>query len=960
MLKTHWLRDARNCLLLLLVTSALGNLPSAETTKKCNTKAVIPEINISSSPPSRTLFVREALNLTCIAWPKSEDELLPRRRIKYIQWYDPQNSPVGVICIGSQQRKKLRCTLMLKGLTLAQFGNYTCEAENYYVGYCRRKTVEIGQAFLAPETVEDPKNQTVVAGFNLSLNCTAEGSPMPSIAWIKNNDSLAIQSNPRIKYIKTVLDYKQIHSQLVIEDAKKKDEGKYHCVANNTVGENASNPAFLSIEDLAPETVEDPKNQTVVAGFNVTLNCTAKGSPMPSITWIKNNDPLAIQSNPRIKYIKTALDDKQIHSQLVIEDVKKEDKGKYHCVANNTVGEKASNPAFLSIEDLDNWARTVEDPVNQTSGPYKTAFFGSNVTFNCSAAGLPKPNITWVKNNNSNAANSNPRARVIPILLEIIQSQLSIREVKEEDDGKNYCVKKSSAGEIASKYAFLFIKQLAKVSLRKDRHRSVSMITALSVFGGTIMTVMCGCTVAFFYRRAGQDSQGNRDEGELYVVCMANKDLAEGIAEDENHNENGSATLVVNNVAPLVDDEKQNTNMRPKGKDPTQDKESVDSMLLEGSKIPTPPDVGEKNFRNPIFDQKDQAEKLLNSRSGYLSAQDGRNDVNVIPHQDSGMDSYKRGDQMLTSLNTALEEECAKDVDDLEVLEEVLGEGEYGIVYKGRCGRKNGNVIDVAVKKLKDDASALEKAALLNEIRTLKQAGRHPNIVNLIGAWVRFQTVFVVTELVRGGSLESLLKSKDDGSNEYANVCCKLSDRQLLNIALQVALGMQHLEERKCIHRDLAARNVFIDSSKVAKVGDFGLARNISDDGLYIKTSCVKIPWRWSSLESLRDRVYTSKSDVWSFGILLSEIATHGELPYPDIESPLSLVSRLSTGYRMPRPHECSEELYTLMSSCWNENPLMRPSFTDIVNELEYLLREVKRTYINIMEDEITSRVDLK
>ena len=101
------------------------------------------------------------------------------------------------------------------------------------------------------------------------------------------------------------------------------------------------------------------------------------------------------------------------------------------------------------------------------AGPYKATFFGSNVTFNCSAAGLPKPNITWVKNNNSNAANSNPRARVIPILLDdkkIIQSQLSIREVKEEDDGKNDCVKKSSAGEIASKYAFLFIKQLGEVA----------------------------------------------------------------------------------------------------------------------------------------------------------------------------------------------------------------------------------------------------------------------------------------------------------------------------------------------------------------------------------------------------------------------------------------------------------------------------------------------------------------
>ena len=197
------------------------------------------------------------------------------------------------------------------------------------------------------------------------------------------------------------------------------------------------------------------------------------------------------------------------------------------------------------------------------------------------------------------------------------------------------------------------------------------------------------------------------------MVCMANKDLAEGIAEDENHNENGSAPSVVNVVAPLVDDEKLNTNMRPERKDPKQDDGSVDSMLLEGRKIPTPPDVGEKNFRNLIFVQKDHAEKLLNSPSGHLSAQDGCDDANVIPHQESGMDTYKHGDQMLTSLNIALEEECEKALDDLEVLEEVLGEGEYGIVYKGRCGGKNGNIIDVAVKKLKGMHRSLILFALI-------------------------------------------------------------------------------------------------------------------------------------------------------------------------------------------------------------------------------------------------------
>ena len=83
--------------------------------------------------------------MTCIAWPKNADVYYPKRWIKYIQWYDPHNSPVGARCINSQLRKELRCTLMLKWPTLAQFGNYTCEAENDYVGFCRRKTVEIRQ-----------------------------------------------------------------------------------------------------------------------------------------------------------------------------------------------------------------------------------------------------------------------------------------------------------------------------------------------------------------------------------------------------------------------------------------------------------------------------------------------------------------------------------------------------------------------------------------------------------------------------------------------------------------------------------------------------------------------------------------------------------------------------------------------------------------------------------------------
>ena len=107
-------------------------------------RLVIPEVDIFSSPPNRTLRVGADINLTCIAWPRYDHRLYPRRWTKYIQWYDPQGRPAGAKCLqGTSKVKKLRCTLMLERLTMEQFGNYTCEAQNDYEGYCRQKVVEI-------------------------------------------------------------------------------------------------------------------------------------------------------------------------------------------------------------------------------------------------------------------------------------------------------------------------------------------------------------------------------------------------------------------------------------------------------------------------------------------------------------------------------------------------------------------------------------------------------------------------------------------------------------------------------------------------------------------------------------------------------------------------------------------------------------------------------------------------
>ncbi|XP_058970038.2 vascular endothelial growth factor receptor 2 isoform X3 [Pocillopora verrucosa] len=261
MVNTFWRGDTTKVILLQVLVANSLLLFSSVTgdAATCNTKSVIPEVKIFTSPPNRTQPIAAAINLTCEAWPKHKDEFYPRRRVKYIQWYDTHGRQIGGKCLNLQFVKKLKCPLILKNLTIENFGNYTCEAQNEYAGYCTRKSVEIlhkdlspidttkAPHLLFPEVVENPKNQSVFIGSNVTFNCTAMGLPTPAISWMKNNDSYAVTSNVRAR---VVSDNKNNHSQLIITEVKIEDNGKYKCVASNSAGEKTSSAAFLYIKEL--------------------------------------------------------------------------------------------------------------------------------------------------------------------------------------------------------------------------------------------------------------------------------------------------------------------------------------------------------------------------------------------------------------------------------------------------------------------------------------------------------------------------------------------------------------------------------------------------------------------------------------------------------------------------------------------------------------------------------------
>uniref|UniRef100_A0A671YRC8 Tyrosine-protein kinase n=1 Tax=Sparus aurata TaxID=8175 RepID=A0A671YRC8_SPAAU len=230
---------------------------------------------------------------------------------------------------------------------------------------------------------------------------------------------------------------------------------------------------------------------------------------------------------------------------------------------------------------------------------------------------------------------------------------------------------------------------------------------------------------------------------------------------------------------------------------------------------------------------------------------------------------------------------------------ETIGEGEFGAVYEGEyMGQR------VAVKTIKCDVTA---QAFLQETTVMTKL-QHKNLVRLLGV-ILHKGLHIVTELMTKGNLVNFLRTR--GRSVINSV-------QLLGFALDVCEGMEYLESKKLVHRDLAARNVLVSDDGVAKVSDFGLTKldlKVSDN--------VKLPIKWTAPEALKKEKFSTKSDVWSYGVLLWEIFSYGRQPYPKM-SLKEVKERVEGGYRMEAPEECPSGVYALMKICWEQEPRRR------------------------------------
>ncbi|KAH6925327.1 hypothetical protein HPB50_003526 [Hyalomma asiaticum] len=284
-------------------------------------------------------------------------------------------------------------------------------------------------------------------------------------------------------------------------------------------------------------------------------------------------------------------------------------------------------------------------------------------------------------------------------------------------------------------------------------------------------------------------------------------------------------------------------------------------------------------------------------------------------------------------------------------LVKALGQGAFGEVYQGfllpttvpptspTTGEAPSPVteIPVAVKTLPELSSPESEKDFVTEACIMSKFN-HPNIVRFIGVCFEKMPRFIVLELLPGGDLKSFLRE----SRPKPNVPPSLTMTDLLKLAIDVAKGCQYLEDKHFIHRDIAARNCLLTTKgpgRVVKIADFGMARDIYRADYYRKGGKAMLPVKWMPPEAFLDGMFTSKTDVWSFGVLLWEVMSMGYMPYPG-RGNQEVMQLVTSGGRLEPPANCPGPVYHVMTQCWHATPEERPSFGTILERLGYCIQD--------------------
>uniref|UniRef100_A0A8C5G8B0 receptor protein-tyrosine kinase n=1 Tax=Gouania willdenowi TaxID=441366 RepID=A0A8C5G8B0_GOUWI len=726
--------------------------------------------------------------------------------------------------------------------------------------------------------------------------------PDPSFKWLKNGQ--ALKDDYRIK---------QKNEALIIRGVTEMDSGNYTVVLTNKITKEEQKRSFQLLVNIPPHIIEKEvaaHTDVYPYGSSPTLRCTARGFPTPArIQW----EWITCITNHAAQYHTLS---QKIMSSLKIQ--KSEDHALYRCVASNKVGED-SRVIFFHV------TRGLELTMSPSNMPIEE----DHVVLRCKADSLIYGNLVWFRVNNDSesehvasvrpcrsvALNEKPLTQAVQSSVSgtNITLELSLPNASRLDEGLYACqVVNIKTKERTCLWRRLSLRDLEAAKILNnftDQKVNVSATITLHCEAAgtpnpTVMwtknnqTVVDGSGVILSQNNQTLTIQRvKKEDSGLYICTACNRrgcDTAQAYLTTEGAEEKTNVELIVPIGSVVI---------------------AMFFWLLIVFVI-----RGRKRVREGDL------------KTGYLSM--------ILDSEDMPMD-----------------EQCER------------------LTY-------DANKWEFPRDRLKlEGATSSEYRALMSELKILIHIGHHLNVVNLLGACTKpGGPLMVIVEYCKHGNLSSYLKSKRGEYSPYKTFFFKISTHKLfhnlvphtqtlflcvffvfnvescqmitessdddhltmedlISYSFQVAKGMEFLSSRKCIHRDLAARNILLSENNVVKICDFGLARDVYKDPDYVRKGDARLPLKWMAPETIFDRVYTTQSDVWSFGVLLWEIFSLGASPYPGVCIDETFCRRLKEGTRMRPPEYATTEIYQTMLDCWLDRPTDRPTFAELVEHLGDLLQ---------------------
>ncbi|XP_053124337.1 tyrosine-protein kinase receptor UFO isoform X2 [Hemicordylus capensis] len=792
----------------------------------------------------------------------------------------------------------------------------------------------------APYFLDGPSNLTSSLGKDIKLSCSIQAlGEAPEISWLRDGTTLELADSNQVQVPLSDEEWKTI-SELSIPSVQLSDMGSYQCTALVNGFEVLSEGAFLKLEGL-PVFTGQPQDLEVTADTPFNLSCRAQGPPEPVyVIWLQDGAPL-----------------NSIHDALAL------------------------SPSVLAVRGLNHSA-----------------------SFSCEA-----------QNDKGVSTSRTAAVKVIPgrprTLTLVLQSDRSLEVAWQPGPSGAYPLDFCTIQAVRSD------EDLSSVSDREFYNRNLHVPPFSHTLGGLAPFT------TYYVRVACLSREGNSP----WTHWVAMRTL-EGVPTAAPVNitavQNGSCTVIqwreprgdingvlrgyklvcqsgdspevvvdvglTNETVLKLNSSVQNLTVRVAaytgaGDGPWSRAVMVSSLATDGVLPHTQPET----FAPAFFwhwwyvviaiAAALAAAVFLTIVLARIRKKETRYGQAFEPSMEQGelvvhyrvRKSYSRRTTEATLNSLGISEELKEKLRDVMIdrhkvaLGKTLGEGEFGSVMEGQLSQ-DGAVLKVAVKTMKIAiCTRSEMEDFLSEAVCMKDFD-HPNVMKLIGVCLQntesegYPSPVVILPFMKHGDLHSfLLYSRLGESPMY------LPTQTLVKFMTDIASGMEYLSSKNFIHRDLAARNCMLDESMTACVADFGLSKKIYNGDYYRQGRISKMPVKWIAIESLADRVYTIKSDVWSFGVTMWEIATRGQTPYPGVENS-EIYDYLRQGNRLKQPIDCLDGLYELMLSCWVLSPRDRPSFEVLHGELEKILKSLPQAkdpeeilYVNMDDGVAPGEVEL-